>query len=549
MVDLGEQVFEVGDRVITWSEGKAPDNSVTFIPVGKGWTAEERSIKLVARSTGDAQGLYMATTLAPAYARWDVEDECWKFFTAEGNDYPGNWEDGITGDMQVRFGSIAEYEAIASADISPASYLLDGNLIVPSGNGKYSFSSFEFEIADNVEIDANGRKITLPQSIVFGTKALTVTSSVEGGEIIIDVESGTERNTALSLNGKIALRKTGAGTFVSAKSQLYSGGTFVDAGIVQPPDSLDSNDLTYGYDNFKAFGIGEIYVASGATFNLRGNYGYRTKIHLAGGTLLNNCRNMNKTDEAGSGIGSLSADSRVYVTNSIVFGAPGVDQCGNLGGHTLEFYLPNVNTAILYLRQSLTNGTVRTVLGGARILAVNDNLEMMTTTLDLGTPVNIASGKSVNVLNYIATYGDKYMQGGGRINVYGAFTPKTDTFYTCTLHSGATMDLSGRTTVFNTKCTLYNGSGWLPSTSLSFAAPNEGEDTTLIKVRVGTMEKTKQIANSDEPYIVKWGAGVPQNVKFEFAEGEFGASRGYTLESDSTGLKVLAPRGFKVRIW
>jgi hypothetical protein len=63
------------------------------------------------------------------------------------------------------------------------------------------------------------------------------------------------------------------------------------------------------------------------------------------------------------------------------------------------------------------------------------------------------------------------------------------------------------------------------------------------------MEKTKQIANSDEPYIVKWGAGVPQNVKFEFAEGEFGASRGYTLESDSTGLKVLAPRGFKVRIW
>ena len=553
-VDLGDMEFDVGDRVVSWSDGHAPSAGVTFVPAGNGWTAEGRAIKLVVHSTGDAQGLYVATTLSPAYARWDLEDEGWKFYTASGNDYPGEWTDGVTGDMQVRFGSAAEYEAIAAAGVSPASYLLDGNITVPAGEGTYAFSSFSFDFADNVEIDANGRKIALPQAMVSGTKPFTVTSTVAGGEIIVDVPAGTRlRNTSMSLAGAVALRKTGAGTFVSALAQTYEGGTFVDAGTAQPPDAQSGSDTTYSHDSFKAFGTGGIHVASGARFNLRGNYAYRTNIHLDGGTLLNDCVNMTSTNRGGSGVGLLSADSSVFVTNSIVFGDIGSANAGNLGGHELAIHLPNVNSENCYLRQNLTNGTIRTVLGGGRILVVNDNLDLAGTTLDLGTPVNIASGKAVNVQNYTATYDDIYMQGGGRINVYGTFKPagSKGKFYTCTLQDGATLDLSGRTAAFNTRCTLYGGSGWLAEATMSFAAPAEGEDSIVVKVKVGTLERAKEIALSEDDdgrYIVKWGAGEPQNVTFEFADGEPAASHGFELKGDSTGLMVAAKRGFTIRI-
>ena len=553
-VDLGDMVFDVGDRVVSWSDGHAPSAGVTFVPAGNGWTAEGRAIKLVVHSSGDAQGLYVATTLAPAYARWDLENEGWKFYTASGDEYSGEWTGGVTGDMQVRFGSAAEYEAIAAAGVSPASYLLDGNITVPAGEGTYAFSSFSFDFADNVEIDANGRKIALPQTMVSGTKPFTVTSSVAGGEIIVDVAAGTTlRNTSMSLAGAVALRKTGAGTFVSALAQTYEGGTFVDAGTAQPPDAAQSgSDTTYSHDSFKAFGTGGIHVASGARFNLRGNYAYRTNIHLDGGTLLNDRVNMTSTTWGGSGVGSLSADSSVFVTNSIVFGDAGSANAGDLGGHVLEIHLPNLNNdANCYLRQNLTNGTIRTVLGGGRFLVVNDNLDLAGTTLDLGTPVNIKSGKAVNVQNYTATYDDKYMQGGGCINVYGTFTPagSKGRFYTCTLQDGATLDLSGRTAAFNTRCALYNGSGWLAAATMSFAAPAEGKDSIVVKVKVG--ERAKEIALSEDDdgrYIVKWGAGEPQNVTFEFADDEPAASHGFELKGDSTGLMVAAKRGFTIRI-
>ncbi len=549
-VDVGDRSVAVGDCLATWT--LEPGETVGFSLAGNGWTGEDRELALVVRN----DGLYVKTTAEPYSATFDIENDEWKFYLEDGSAYPGEWTDGITENIEVRFSSYDEYVAIKAKAVTPKAFVLTG-FTMPEGTGLLDMGEgLDFTVGSGVEIDVKGRSISLPSSLVSGTKPFTVTSSVAGGEIIVDVAAGTTlRNTSMSLAGAVALRKTGAGTFVSAKAQTYEGGTFVDAGTAQPPDAaLSGSDTTYSHDSFKAFGTGGIHVASGARFNLRGNYAYRTNIHLDGGTLLNDRVNMTSTTSGGSGVGSLSADSSVFVTNSIVFGDAGSANAGDLGGHVLEIHLPNLNNdANCYLRQNLTNGTIRTVLGGGRFLVVNDNLDLAGTTLDLGTPVNIKSGKAVNVQNYTATYNEIYMQGGGRINVYGTFTPagSKGRFYTCTLQDGATLDLSGRTEAFNTRCSLHNASDWLAAATMSFAAPAEGKESIVVKVKVGTLERAKAIAFSEDEdgrYIVKWGAGEPQNVTFEFADDEPAASHGFKLESDDTGLKVVPKRGFVILI-
>ena len=63
----------------------------------------------------------------------------------------------------------------------------------------------------------------------------TVTSSVAGGELVVEVADGaTVTNSAMSLTGDLKLVKDGAGTFIGAKSgQTYTGGTVVNAGLVK----------------------------------------------------------------------------------------------------------------------------------------------------------------------------------------------------------------------------------------------------------------------------------------------------------------------------
>ena len=81
--------------------------------------------------------------------------------------------------------------------------------------------------------DANGKRLTVPSSVVGGR--LTITSSVAGGVLEVDVASGSTASSAnMSLTGSLKLVKKGAGTLAADRGgQTYSGGTLVEAGTLK----------------------------------------------------------------------------------------------------------------------------------------------------------------------------------------------------------------------------------------------------------------------------------------------------------------------------
>ena len=353
-VYVGARTINVGDKLVSWSS--QPDLSISFSLTGDGWTAAEREIALAAR--GD--GLYVKTTVAPAYATLDVANDEWQFFAADGTPYPDEWTDGVTSDMQVRFSSYEEYVAIKAKGVSPSMFVMTG-FTMPEGLGEVDATvGMVYQFDEGIVIDIKGNSLKLPSSMMFGDKAFTVTSSVAGGEVVIDVPSGTSRNTSMTLAGSLKVTKKGTGTFVSALSQTYTGGTDVEAGTVRPPDSPADNNYTYSGDTFAAFGTGMVNVLTGAAFDVRGNYAY-TNIVLKGGTIANTLRSMNQTAKPGVFVASLAdADTSYFNMHfggdaskySMIYGKAGL--ATDLGGKTLEVTVWNN----LSIRSALTNGTI-----------------------------------------------------------------------------------------------------------------------------------------------------------------------------------------------
>ena len=226
---VGARRPEIGEKVIAWSD--LPDTSVTFALAYD--DGEDRGLALSPAS----DGLYVKSAAVPEYATWDLAAETpeWKFHDASGN-VIADWEGGVTQGMQVRFASYEEYVAIAAQGVSPAAFVLTGGFSLPAGSGTADMASgFSFTPEAGVTIDVVGRTLKLPSDMVGGTKAFTVTSSVTGGELVVEVAGGaTVTNSAMSLTGALKLVKEGAGTFIGAKrGQSYTEGTVVNAGLVK----------------------------------------------------------------------------------------------------------------------------------------------------------------------------------------------------------------------------------------------------------------------------------------------------------------------------
>ncbi len=506
-VDVGSRTVNVGDKLVSWSS--APDISVSFALTGDGWTAAEREIALAARE----DGLYVKTTVAPTYATLDAANDAWLFFTADGTPYPEEWTQGVTSDMQVRFSSYEEYTAIKAKGVSPSMFVMTG-FTMPEGLGEVDATvGMVYQFDEGIVIDIKGNSLKLPSSMMFGDKAFTVTSSVAGGEVVIDVASGTSRNTSMSLSGSLKVTKKGAGAFVSALSQTYTGGTDVLAGRVMPPDSPADSDYTYSGDNFAAFGTGMVNVLPGAVFNVRGNYAY-TNVVLKGGAIANTLRTMSQTAKPGVFVASL-ADADVSQFNMYLSGS---GQCNtsygkaglatDLGGKTLEI----VEWGSLSLRSALTNGTVRVVEsnGWFRFEAA---LDMRTATFDNLCAIQV--NNNVDLGTYIQRTDTKYILGSGKMTIHERFVPISSTyFYGCTMLDGSTLDLSQRETLFTTSCTNHENKVY----SVVYA------DNATIKVKLGE----RKVRNGTK--IVGWTSKPTNNVKFIAAEDE--RRRAFAIKDD-----------------
>lgn len=120
----------------------------------------------------------------------------------------------------------------------------------------------------------------------------------------------------------------------------------------------------------------------------------------------------------------------------------------------------------------------------------------------------------------------------GTLTVNGTFRPTTAYFNGCTLQNGATLDLGGWTNgTFNTHGSYAPGAA-AARTTVTFA---EGANITLSldgRKDLSGMSKAKQ-------YIVEWETSAKPADSVTFTLDQATVDRGYKLERDDGGLKVV----------
>lgn len=226
-IEVGARELAIGDKVVAWTAMPPVEDNVLFALTRNGTVSETQALAV------QDDGLYVKRAAEPAYAMYDVANDALRFYTA-GDAEVTDWDEGVTGNMQVRFSSYAEYAAIAATNLTPRAFVLTtDNLTFTVGTGELNMAVFPFDFPANMTIDLNGRTLKLHEAVMGGTKPFAVTSSVAGGVLVADV-AGDVNNTSMSLAGPVKLLKTGTGTFTASKAnQTYTGGTEVTNGVLK----------------------------------------------------------------------------------------------------------------------------------------------------------------------------------------------------------------------------------------------------------------------------------------------------------------------------
>ena len=387
-------------------------------------------------------------------------------------------------------------------------------------------------------IDLNGHNLKVETLASDYLGAMVTNSNEEVTScFIVTVPEGKTDTGGIAICGNVKVVKKGPGTYIAGASGCtYTGGTFIDEGTAQPPDGTGTNDI-YSYDKFKAFGLGEIVVASNAVFDLRANYAYRSWIVLNGGSLVNTKADMGNMTWGGSGIGRLTADSYLGVTNSVVFGDNNAAKGDtlDLGGHTLTAWV-GTSGKYLYLRcAKIENGKIDITQGGW-LQVVN---ACVATNVDFKVKCALNIGNTLSVRDYEAVWASNtksHNAGTAALNVYGTFTPAAgQKFYGCTMQNGSTIDLSGATGAFST-LSYYTGG----STNIKFAA------NANVTVNLAGRTDLRTIVKSENPFVVNWpeGLGPAASVTFQ-VDAETRQNRFKIIRDDErNGLRLVRASGF-----
>lgn len=548
-VYTGGWTIAVGDKLVSWDE--IPSATFTL-----SYDGEDRQLGVGVR----ADGLYVKSTAVPAYARLDIESDpqTWRFYDANGTENV-DWEGDVTQEMQVHFSSYEEYLAVKAANVTPGAYVLSGGFALPAGEGLCDMTSgFVFGIAEGLTIDVKGRALKLPASIVGGTKTFTVTSSVAGGELVVDVASGTTlENSGMSLTGSLRLVKTGAGMFVAAKAgQTYTGGTEAKAGW------LKSGAYSGAWGPAKAL----VTIADGAAFDWAGKVDassvpYSFVISGAG------------PDGAGAMISSgvvntkgwwemnciadmeLAADATVAMSSDAENnGAPGFiyDSQNNaqhlltLNGHTLtirhgcRMSFRHVKTVGPGTIASVDSGDGKAgLVRGISVYDGNDTTDLGSATLDVGLGCTTHFEATCRVGTFIdrrETYGETPVKNA-MMTVLERFKPMTaNLLKTITLgdaeHLSPVLDLGDVTGTF---VVPQSGFAMTYATGATVTVNLMGERTDLMAIASSKNEEGKPSG-----YVLKWPA-KPADV--EFAPSPATKAAGFKLLADETGLLLSRRAG------
>ena len=427
-VEIGARSSDVGTCLVSWPSGAAPEFSVAFALVANGAAVEGKALAV------KDDGLYIKAAGEPEYAMW-VNDG-WQFYTSGVQDT--EWGGNVTSNMQVRFTTAAEYDAICAVTpaVSPAAFVLATNKFTNAAGVTFDFTRTEsLVVGDGTVFDANGGLLKLPAALAGGVNVFTVTNSAEQvGSLEVEVpQDATTTSTKMALTGNLKFVKTGPGTFVIKKEyQTFTGGTQVAAGTLKY--AAEPAYWPLGGNGTQNVSAQLVTVDAGATLDINGygGFGYTTVV-FNGGTV--------------KGASGLFNCAKSLTTNSYLNATGDFNmQYGSLvlNGHTLEIALANAKTLKFQEFTPQGPGKINITSGGwlntATSACVATNVDFI-----VGCALNI--GTDLSVHDYEAVYNYNAANSGtAALNVYGTFKPSEhDYFYGCTMQDGSTIDLSART--------------------------------------------------------------------------------------------------------
>ena len=320
-----------------------------------------------------------------------------------------------------------------------STFTLDGSELTIGSSG----------IANNsVNSQAINNNITLGDAQTWSAAAgdLTVGGNVDNGGSLLTAHA--ESGKYLMISGNVsddgALTKTGGGTLILSGTNSYSGGTTINAGILQAgavnafgtgPMTVTGDGLGYGYGNTATLDlngfdqtIGPLAGDAGGVVSLSYNSGLGTT-----GNLTTDARGISTefagkiggggaltvVDSSGGGMLTLSGASNDYSGGTTVDGSSGsvtLKASGGFGGSS------SLGTGAVVVNSGGTlagNGFITglTTINSGGHLAPGDPIALTTGVLRFDGGLTLASG---SILDFkLGSVSDQIRVTGGEFNVNG----------------------------------------------------------------------------------------------------------------------------------
>lgn len=384
-------------------------------------------------------------------------------------------------------------------------------------------------VPEGVTVDLNGKELYLNGSL---EDKGTITSSVAGGELHVDVTEGTTNtNATILFTGSLKFVKDGDGTFIAAReSQTYTGGTEIADGTLR----LGTNKFPLGAKN------ASVKICAGALYDMAGHYSTSSCIYAydLAGTF------RNKTNVSGGGyntairiLGStfvVSGDDARLELDSVYFACPDTTPAMfTMNGYTLTFD----GTSYVGLGAFRSNDYGKWVFsGGDCCYEWLNGYGPTNVDVEVHAPAyfKLKGNADVKGLVYEGTLWQKN-QVVSHLLVYGRYLAGP-CHLPINMRNGSTLDLSAITGSFDLTNAVANTAA-ASSGVIGDMIFQSGTAETPSVINVNLAGRTDLIAikKSESPYVVTWPS-QPANVNFVLDAQS--SANGYKICPEAEGLRL-----------
>ena len=318
------------------------------------------------------------------------------------------------------------------------------------------WSAFEsVKIASDVQIDLMGHKLTISGLSGSGT----VTDTVGGGQLLIDVRAGYPVTISdTTLTGKLMLVKTGSGMLSAAKNgQNYTGETRIVSGVVKYACSNKNIDDKYPFGYKSDTDKGTIIIEEEGVLDPAGSYAWGNHTLIINGGMISNTVSAS-ANELKYGI----FNPKTTINGDFTFATLGDYgwTVPDLAGHTVMVDIASGKKLYVATPSKIdsfdASGRINIVRGGSLATFEDRITDLHAIDLDRFNAAANLSG-TISVRDYRPQLNGNYGKGSAALNVYGTFTPESDYFYGPTMQKGSTIDLSNKTGVWSIYSSLTDG--------------------------------------------------------------------------------------------